>query len=281
MSTTPSAAIRIGLAGLVWIVGCASPGSEQVDEGGDVMVEYGPAEAYEPFEYETGVRMSDFGISGPDDSLSGVQLLNDEATNGRFPTGLAVVRVHASSRDEGPERPLFVSAMGSDRAVYWNGVVDDLPSVREVTILRTLGIDPRGGTWSDLTREALNVACDLCLMYGAVANTDADAEFIAVLWDAAQQTPLSFFRAATELSPEVRKRCKKKRAGHDRECDAAFLAEARLRTMVRDHLWDLAQRDSTSVTTQPSPWRTDLPLFPRDYYRYRDPRSYPPRRSGS
>jgi len=62
--------------------------------------------------------------------------------------------------------------------------------------------------------------------------------------------------------------------------EARFRAEQDLRRTVRDTLWDLARRDGAVLTTQPNPWRSGVPLFPRDYERYRNPRDESRRQYG-
>ncbi len=227
-----------------------------------------------------GVTPTDLGIADTLELQQSLHELDSQPSTGRFPAGIAVARLEPAPDAASAASSIRVSKMAPDRAVYWTHVVDTLPAIREVTILRDLGIDPRGGRFEDVLRQALDVNCELCLLYGQVSQYDTDAEFIAVLWDAVNGKPLTFFRSIVDLPPDLRKTCTRWGHVHERDCDAAFLAEAELRIMVRDHLWDRVERDQISSTTRPSPWGKDLPLFPRDYHRYREPRHPPGRRSG-
>ncbi len=217
------------------------------------------------------VTVDDLGIQEALGGEAGTARLDKGKSAGRFPAGLSIVRIGAAEDPTGGRRSIRPEPMASDRAVRWNHFVDGLPLVREVTMLRSLGLDPRGASLSDMLRESINLECSLCLMYAKVEDTEADSEFVAVLWDAAHQTPLTFFRVLTELPADVREACEEEDGPPTRECDPNFIAEADLRTMVRDHLWDLAQGDERLTTTEPNPWRNELPLYPRDYYRYRLP----------
>lgn len=227
-----------------------------------------------------GMTPAALGIADTLELQQSLHELNSQPSTGRFPAGIAVARLDPAPDPSRAASSIRVSKMAPDRAVYWTHLTDTLPAIREVTILRDLGIDPRGGRFEDVLRQALAVNCELCLLYGQVSQYDTDAEFIAVLWDALNGKPLTFFRAIVDLPPDLRKECNKRGHVHDRDCDAVFLAEAELRIMVRDHLWDRVQRDQVSSTTVPSPWGKDLPLFPRDYYRYREPRGPAGQRSG-
>lgn len=221
------------------------------------------AHTYEP------VRGEDLGVAEGVMPDRGARILEKASTRGRFPAGVSVVRVAAFVGEDGARRYLEAEPMAVDRAVYWNHVFDDLPPIREVAVLRSLGIDPRGGSASDFLRESLNVDCDLCLIYAWVLDTPEDGEFAAVLWDARGKKPLATYRATARLPESVRKACLKHEHGASRLCAAEFIAEAELRRMVRDTMWDLVAHDGPSATTQPSPWRTEEPMWPRDYEYWR------------
>ncbi|MCZ6698211.1 MAG: hypothetical protein O7D94_04690 [Planctomycetota bacterium] len=207
---------------------------------------------------------SDLGVFVPLDKSVPVQLIDGTPSQGRFPSGVSVVRVTAVVDSGRGSRGILAVSMASDRAVYWNHFVDDLPPIREVTMLRTLGIDPRGGSWKDFLRESVNVKCDLCLMYARIDDVDADAAFLAVLWDAVAARPLTTFRVAATIPEMVRKACQKGDSTDTRACDAEHVAESELRELVRNHLWDRVAVDASGETTEKSPWRNKLPLYPRD-----------------
>lgn len=212
----------------------------------------------------------DFGVDPAAASQDGARAIDTSPSRGRFPTGLAIVRLSAVEDQIDRQRGVEFVPIDPERCIQWNHFVDDLPPIREVTMLRTLGIDPRGSTWQDFLYEARQMECGLCLMYTPVYESMADAEFAAVLWDAAQRSPLATFRASFVMPDALREACEKRRDLSRRECDPEYLAEARLRTLVSEQLWDLAARDGRVAATRPSPWRNNLPLYPRDVPRYRD-----------
>lgn len=243
------------------VCGCvAQNGSERVVQEESAM------ESTEPWPEVAAdfTNESDLGIFEPLDDSVRVQLIDDAPSNGRFPSGVSIVRVAAAVDRARGVRGISAVPMAPDRAVYWNNFVDDLPPIREVTMLRTLGIDPRGGSWKDFLRESVNVECDLCLMYARMDDVDADVAFFAVLWDAVAGRPLTAFHVATTIPEEVRKECEKGGHADTRVCDAEHVAESELRDLVRDHLWDRVAVDASSGQTERSPWRNSLPLYPRD-----------------
>jgi hypothetical protein len=223
------------------------------------------------------ITAADLGVSPEALAESGNLKLDTRGSVARFPTGVSVVRVESVMDERSARRDLRVVEMATESAVYWCALWDDLPPVREVTPLRTLGLDPRGTRYEDLLRESLNIHCNLCIIYAQVNDTEADAEFVAVLWDVVNHNPLTAFRAPVNLTEEVRKASKKSHRGGKAVSEAEFRAEADLRRLVRNAVWDLVARDQASSTTQPSPWREYrpppppgfLPLFPRDYDRFR------------
>ena len=122
------------------------------------------------------VTPEDLGV--PSVALSGYgrKTLEPQPSTGRFPSGVSVVRVAAMAGTDGAQRCVRVADTSTEETVYWMHIWDDLPRIREVTRLRTLGLDPRGATHEDLLRESVNINCRLCVMYARVEETEADAE---------------------------------------------------------------------------------------------------------
>ncbi|MFH1418725.1 MAG: hypothetical protein ABII12_10635 [Planctomycetota bacterium] len=259
------------MLGIVLVVLAAAPGCNGVNEP-----EYQSSECRTKYQTPLGddvvtITAADMGLSGIDFPESGERILAAEVSQGRFPTGLAVTRVVAAMNEKDVERHLHVQPMPGHDAVYWGHMMEDLPSIREVCALRTYGHDPRGTDFHHLLKSSLDSQCDLLVVYAQVDDTDADAEFVASLYEARTVKPLAAFRVPVILPDEDRVKFE-----DDDEIDfvgltaeAAFRAESDLRRLVRDTLWDLAERDAQGATTQPSPWRNELPLYPRDYNAHR------------
>ncbi len=218
-------------------------------------------------EEEVEVTSSDLGVSESALAHSGAATLDAEASSGRFPTGLAVVRVEAVTKDQAANRYLRVVPVAEYRDAYWKSEMADLPELREVAMPRTFGLDPRGADWRSLLQTAAAQDCDLCLIYSKVHDTEADAEFVGVLWSSSTEKALVTFRVPVQLPPEIRRKYEKKKHWIKLRSDAEFRAETELRRLVRDVLWDLVAKDADAAT-QPNPWETDVPLFPRDHRRH-------------
>jgi len=230
------------------------------------------------------IRSADLGVSSEASARVGAILLNAEPSVGRFPAGICVVRVEALQPGADRQRDLRVSQLPAQHAVYWNLLFDDLPSIREVVFLGNPGLDPRGYRWLELLEAASQHECSLCVLYAEREVTDADAEYYGVLWDTQAVQALATFRIPVILPEEYA--TSEQEDADDRDDDvkiamreARFRAEQDFRRTVRDTLWDLAKRDGAVLTTQPNPWRNGVPLFPRDYERYRNPRDEALRRN--
>ncbi len=223
-----------------------------------------------PFEEDTiCITAGDLGI---DDSIlpgRGMLLLDRQPSVARFPTGVSVVRVKAMMAEKTAHRYLRVADMTRFSEVYWSHLWDKLPPIREVRPLGTMGVDPRGAGYEDLLRQSVEIECELCVMYALVTDTNSDAEFVAVLWDAADHQALATFRTPVELSDELRDKIADEGDRGRWVGEAEFRAEADLRRLLRDAMWDIVELDRISPATQPSPWRDYMPGFPRDYDRLR------------
>lgn len=226
---------------------------------------------------------ADLGVPNEAPSRVGAILLDAAPSVGRFPAGLCVVRVEALQCGADKHRDLRISQLPVQHAVYWNLLFDDLPSIREVVFLGNPGLDPRGYRWPELLTSAAQHECSLCILYAQQEVTDADAEYYGVLWDTQAMLALATFRIPVIL-PEEYVTSEQDDADEEEAelalSEARFRAEQDLRRTVRDTLWDLAKRDGAVLTTQPNPWRNGMPLFPRDYERYRDPRNESRRQYG-
>ncbi len=215
------------------------------------------------------IRPGDLGVPPEVFDREGRTVLDDAPSVGRFPTGLAVVAVKAVVNHDEQRRSLRIDELANHSAVYWMHLWDDLPPVREVIRLRTLGIDPRGATVQDLLRESQRNNCGLCLIVGTVEELDSDTGLVAALWDAVTQKPLAFYRTTVVLPDEIREQYAKP-VQHGRYTDEArYRAEADLRLLVRDTLWDLAEADRPREGVESSPWQDYVPLYPGDYDRMR------------
>ena len=251
---------RLAASGLVgaWLVtsalGCGSPAQHY--------------EARHPDD-PVGVMPADLGLPAEALIADGRKVLDDQPSAGRFPTGVSVVRVAAAVEPESRRRYVRVAPLSTESAVYWMHLWDDLPPVREVSTLRTLSLDPRGITCGDLLQASANIDCGLCLVYARSEDTEADAEFVAVLWDAARRKPLASFRVPAVLPDDVRAACAKAEQHGRWTGEPEFRAEADLRLLVRDALWDVAARDRATPTTQPNPWEGYVPFQTYEYDRLR------------
>lgn len=213
------------------------------------------------------ISSDDLGISDSASTMSASASADGGRTVGRFPSGLSVARVTAIADVTDPSRRLRSEAMLVERAAYWNQMMDNLPPVREVTVLRQMGIDPRGVSRGDFLHESTRIDCRFCLLFGKADEDVGAPVLLGALWDAPSVRPIAAYRV-----PVLVDEAKLLEADDETKRQAILnaaeaSAEHQLRTQVRDTLWDLSRLDEPEATTQPSPWRTDDVLLPRD----RDP----------
>lgn len=216
----------------------------------------------------TPLKASDLGVEPLMLSETGERPAAKVASRGRFPAGLSIVRVAAVEDSfEGMRRvrPIDIPV---DQAAHWNQLMDTLPAIREMSILRQYGFDPRGTVYQAFLDESRRIDCRLCLMFGWMAPEGATDDFhhdlTAVLWDAATSEPLATYRLPVIVDEELADACEDFDHRGEAMCAAQKRTAQQLRTLVRETLWDLVRLDEPAQTTQPSPWKDSNHLEPRD-----------------
>jgi len=249
MKATAARTIASGaMAALAFGVGCASKPHENVSVDLD----------------RASVTPEDLGTTFEQLSTSGSRHLDSSPSKGRFPAGIAVAKVVSKAVERDGRRNVRIVETPLDQAVYWNGLFDSLPTVREVATLHGLGLDPRGTTWGDILKESIRIDCHLCLIYGRLERDHDDADLIGVLWDAQQTKALAAFRAPLVMDEDRLEEKGEEDYPEGVLSPAEYDAEADLRELVRSAVWDLSRRDEPAATTQPSPWQSDESLAPRN-----------------
>lgn len=233
--------------------GCARPEQETVSPPLETMA----------------VMPADLGIPDADISMPGEHPIDTLRTTGRFPAGLSIAKVVATPDKNGNGRRLRPGDMPIERAAYWNQVLDTLPPIREVTQLRDLGIDPRGVSYVDFLRESSNINCSLCLLYGRRDDDNGDSWFVGALWDAKKNQAISAYSVPIVIDAEEMDDADDEDERRIVWLKAEAQAELELRTLVRDSLWELVKLDTAGTTTQPSPWRQEDSVLPRDQNPFR------------
>jgi hypothetical protein len=206
----------------------------------------------------TEVTAEDLGISDAPPAAQVGQSLLAASTGVSFPTGLAVARVFAGP-DGRSGRSLRVAVSRPDREAYWSQLVNDLSDVREVIVMGRYGLNPDGFRREDALHRARLLGCNLCLIYARIEGVDCEyaGEYAGVLWDSNQSRKLASYQVPVQIESD------------DGQTDNPDnVAEARLRAEVRQTLWELAGKREPSISTRPSPWRTNEPLFPRGQERH-------------
>ncbi|HWL95508.1 MAG TPA: hypothetical protein VNT79_18460 [Phycisphaerae bacterium] len=222
------------------------------------------------------VSAEDFGVAGGSFSRAGAATPLTEPAAGQFPAGLCIARVEAFLGESG-DRRLRPQPLPEQHAIHWNHLLDDLPAVREIVFLRQPGLDPRGCRRDDILDAARANACDLCLIYARVEDSEADAEYVGVLCDTRSKTPIAAVRAPVVLPIEIAEELKQAPDCDVETGESDYRSEQEFRRLVRDLIWDLAKKDVSASELRESPWKDYVPppLGPI-YERHRYPQSDQP-----
>lgn len=235
--------------------------SYDADDGnGSVLLnEVGEANAAaEPPAVELGVSVDQF----PD---QGFRLLDTTPSSGRFPTGVAVARIGRARHADGGER-LRIDRLPGVEAVPWNELLDDVPVIRETLLSGSVGLTPGAPAVVEIVRAAGHLRCGLCLTYATWGDGRNAFGLKGVIWETIDGAPLATIRTNDAVSPEDYEACIQEQKRHidERPCRADIRAVERFHESVVAALIELIRQDRPATATQPSPWRGNLPLYPRD-----------------
>lgn len=239
-------ALIIGLAG---VTGCSKPEPPPLAYAGPTLA------------------AADFGLAEPvQPDENGFSLLDDRASQGRFPAALGVVRLDKPSPLFVTDDHLFVAERGwevatlkEEEAAYWNGLLKTIPQSRAVHVLdRRSMISPDCGL-EEVIDAARRLELELCLIYGPRLVEDDCAGLGGVIFEVATGEPLAYVQSRAgglDFEPPRPDRSKYDRSHQD----VNYLAARRFEREVRKCFLALIARDQPAAATQPSPWRTSLDL---------------------
>ncbi len=214
----------------------------------------------------------DLGVTAPQFNRIGYHYLHPEPSFGLFPTGLCVLRVEAFMDSGRAQRFLRVQPLPGHHAVYWNHLLDSLSEIREVVFLARPHLDPRGYDFRAVIDAATGLNCGLAMIYSRVHQSDADAEYVGVLWNVERRAPLVSFRVPVVLPPELVEEMEENPESDTAIREADFRAEQEFRRLVQGVIWDMARRDASAPNKQTNPWRGYVPNVPRGFEFLIDPR---------
>lgn len=225
----------------------------------------GDAERCEP-------RAADFGLTDAMLPPDGSQVLDEKPTKGRFPTGIAVACVEVRSGKEDASRRLVLVRLADERASWWNQILDGVSPVREVTFSDARGASPDPTPLMEIVRAAARINCGYCLIYARWGDPIHEERMIGALYDTDGGRPVAAFSTSASVPPIEYACALKQKPQDERLARAEFRTARAFERQVYRVVAGLAQRDVQPGTTQPSPWQTDRPLYPRDpRRRYGDP----------
>ncbi|MFO0972218.1 MAG: hypothetical protein U1A27_02095 [Phycisphaerae bacterium] len=188
----------------------------------------------------------------------GFAVIEQGASFGRFPTGLAVAKV-AAREPAGGRRRLELLEVNRKDAARWNHLLNLQPLVRAALVMGPYGL-PRGSVvLDDVLGQATTLGCELCLVYAEGGNPDTDTELMGVLFEAAARRPLAVFHALSQMTRDEIETCQHDNPLDYRSCCAEFAASRDLEESVVAAMWQLSRADRPVNTTQPNPWQSYRP----------------------
>lgn len=227
------------------------------------------AEPWSPRPRVTWDRLCTQPVPFPD---NGWRLVSDRASEGRFPSSLAVSRVVLRDRDDREIRHgAYIPAKPKNEYLQWNAAFDDQMALSEVFPIaqRDLGGGPA-------TPDLIVAACRalharLALIYSLNELSPTQAEMIGVLYETTTGGPIATFHAdATSIPPGPDE---KPEEIDPWDHDARALVRARFERHVYDCVRTLILQDTATTEEVPAGWVPATPTRPVEW----PPREFPAR----
>jgi hypothetical protein len=214
---------------------------------------------------------ADLGLPEPVDAdRNGFVILEKEPSVGRFPAGLAVVRLEQPNPLFMCGEHLFVAERGweiatikEEEAAYWNGLLNTVPQSRGVFVLDRSSVVSPDCDLEEVIRSVRRIDVDLCLIYGPLMVEDDAAGLAGVLVNVRTGEHVAYIQSEAgvlDFEPPRPDRSKYDRSHQD----VNYLAARRFEREVRKCILELIALDRRSTATQPSPWKDSRLRMPDD-----------------
>lgn len=219
---------------------------------------------------------ADFGVDASAFATVGIRWLDEKATRGRFPTGIAVASFDVRcGNDTQRGRSIVPRPLPPEQAAVWNQLLDSLAPVREVTICDARGTTPDAKSLEQIVREAGDLKCAYCLVYSAWGDGIGEQRIVSVLYETQPPRAVAAITAESQVPAPLYQYGLKQRPQDERKYRADYRAMRQFQSQVHRAAAALLGRDQPAAATQQSPWQTDRPLYPRDPRRRYGEAEYP------
>ncbi len=234
------------------------------------------------------VEFAQLAASAPRPETNTYMILQKGKTSGRFPCSLAVVRVTSLESEyvedavdgkpqkvSGPQQ-LLLDLPNEVRAVPWTELCDHFPSITCVKVLGRPAVPFKEVTITDLLKAGLLQHTSLILIYGQDDFGPNQIRLFGALYDTMSGGLVATIQAQVEPVPGLPTPPDRLEEDQRHE-DAVCLTIQRFQQLTLQCLYELAQLDVPSTTTQPNPWdRPDVkPMYSpwtrhhyEEFYRY-------------
>lgn len=190
-------------------------------------------------------------------------------TTGRFPSGIAVVRVtKAPDRETGQDKLSILPFRGFEEP-YWLELFDGTPEVRSVFAIHKKSVRDETVTLPELWRAAEVANAGLLLVYG-YDNTEPEefCRVIGLLYEIPGGKPVAAIRNTAALADAgVAAEQLPDRAKPATDGDWAFYLDHHAFRGFERHfktcIWELIDKDQFREELKPNPFENPRPTYPR------------------
>ena len=207
-----------------------------------------------------GVRQTEFGMLASDISeveANTYKVFQKAKTVGRFPCGLAIMRVTTEPSDN-PDGDvggtLMIDLLNEIKAVPWTELFDNYPAVTTVKVMGRPAVPFEQVTVRELVEAGRRQHAKLILVYG---RTDLPAWLVRLdgaLYDCKTGELVAVIHAQVQPVPGLPTppdRIEEDKRHEDPEC----LTAERFQDLVLHCVDELVGLDAPATTTQPNPWK--------------------------
>lgn len=220
------------------------------------------------------VEFAQLASNAPRPETNTYMILQKTRTTGRFPCSLAVVRVTSFQTEyveetedgkvqetAGPLR-LMLDLPSEVRAVPWTELCDNFPSITCVKVLGRPAVTFEEVGIADLVKAGLHQHASLILIYGQDDLDDNKIRLFGALYDTMSGELVATVKSQVDPIPDLPTppdRLKQDKRHVDPKCQTL----ERFQQLTLQCVYELAQLDQPSTTTQPNPWdRPDVkPMY--------------------
>jgi hypothetical protein len=189
---------------------------------------------------------------------TGYVILEQEPSTGRFPCALAVAKLTSKGPKGLPPSPPITWTTGTipeQEATYWTALFNQIRPIREVVMLDRHSVPQISPAMDEVIDAARLAKADLCVIWGTAAAAAGEAKLVGVVKDTIEGTYVAFVQAHADPSDYLQP-TPDQIDGDQRHRDVEYLVRRKFTKTLRQCVIELIERDKTTSSTKPSPWKS-------------------------